>query len=129
MAAPPPKKNARTSGEDPQFCSPGSPACLGVNMQVQPFSAYSGDLQAVPSLIRSGYPVKLFWNVQNAASCSVTSPGFSLSGTSSGSAGKPTNAITKQTTFHLHCDGVPGASPPTLDESAVVNLVPVFQGH
>lgn len=99
----------------------------GVAPDGQQFVA-SGHLQALPLLVRVGSTVRLYWNVKNAASCSITgSNGDSWSGSSSGAAGNTSSAIQAKTTYTLNCTGRPTATPRTVTESVDVNVVPVFQ--
>lgn len=92
-----------------------------------PFTA-TGHLQVLPSLVRSGDPTHVYWNVGHASSCIVSgSNGDSWTDVFSGSAGKATPPITGQTTYTLHCDSLPGALPASVNESATVSILPVFQ--
>lgn len=93
-------------------------------------------LTVSPSLVQPGFTSKVFWEVSNAQSCTVTGTngdGILGSGTgiwntlSGGSTGKTTSPITEQTTFTLFCNAFPGAFPATVQESATVNIVPGFQ--
>src|SRR3989344_4508273 len=92
-----------------------------------PFTA-TGHLQMRPTLVRQGDPTWLYWNVNNARSCTVSGTNSdSWSGRSSGASGKTTSSIQGQTTYTLHCTSLPGATPPSITESQVVNVVPVFR--
>ena len=33
----------------------------------------------------------------------------------------------QQTTFKLHCTALPGVTPAAIDESQIVNILPMFQ--
>lgn len=91
-----------------------------------PFTA-SGHLQVIPILVKSGDPVQVYWNVANASSCSVIgNNGDAWNMTSSGTAGQTSSGITAQTTFVLHCVALPGATPPSVQESQLVNIIPIF---
>ena len=85
---------------------------------------YSGHLQLKPQLVRKGASTKLFWNVDNAESCTVTSPHDSFTGATSGSSGQTSSPINQQTTFTLDCTGLDGT---TIHETATAGVVPVFQ--
>lgn len=91
-----------------------------------PFTA-SGHLQVVPILVRSGNSVQVYWSVANASTCTVTgNNGDSWSMNSSGAAGQTSRPVTTQTTFTLSCTSLLGATPPSIHESQVVNIIPVF---
>ena len=93
----------------------------------QAFTA-TGHLQVSPNLVRPGDRSNVYWNVLNAASCSVTSNiADAWSGLLSGATGKETSPILFQTTYTLHCTAFPGVTPSTIEESAIVNVLPTFQ--
>jgi len=88
----------------------------------------SGHLQVVPALIRSGNFVSVYWNVENATSCTVTgSNGDSWSGVFSGSYGTTSSALTEQAEYTLDCDALPDATPTSITETAIVNIIPIFE--
>ena len=88
----------------------------------------TGHIKAVPSLLQSGGTTWVYWNVNNATSCTVTgSNGDSWTGLSSGVSGLQTSPITGQTTYTLRCDALLGAIPPTITEVDTVNLVPIYR--
>jgi hypothetical protein len=88
----------------------------------------TGHLQAKPLLTRLGTTAQLYWSVSNAASCTISgNNGDSFSGTSSGSAGQTTGALTSQTTYILLCQSLPKVTPASISESVTVNVAPVFQ--
>lgn len=92
----------------------------------------TGHLEAHPTLVRSGNTTNLYWNVENVASCTVTSPNgdnFTCSGTtcSSGANGQTTTAIPRETTYTLSCTALPGATPTSLGETVKVTVVPTYQ--
>ncbi len=105
----------------PQFCSEGSSVCHYAPLGFISGNGRSGHLEAVPSLVRSGDTTKLYWNIENAASCSVTGNGQSWNTAASGVSGKTTAPITKVTTYTLQCTGLSGSS---LTEYATVRVVP-----
>jgi hypothetical protein len=81
-----------------------------------------------PALVRVGDPVHAYWNVANAASCTVTGDNGDIWNTSSsGEAGAETSPIEGRTTFILFCEALPGATPTVIEEKVVVSVVPVFQ--
>ncbi len=89
--------------------------------------ASTGHLQVRPTLLRAGDEARIYWNVNHASGCTVSGTnGFSSSAASSGSEGQP-SIINEKTVFSLHCNGLVGASTPSIDETATVNIAPVFQ--
>ncbi len=112
----------------PAFCSAGSALCSYPPMTVAPFGSYSGHLRAKPTLLRTGATARLFWNVENAESCTVSSDAnadtFPL--TSSGTQGQSTSPILSRTTYTLQCTAHPGGTPATLTEHATISTLPVF---
>lgn len=108
----------------PAYCSNGVAACLYPSPSFNATGDLSGHLQLRPLLVRSGDTVRAYWNVSNVEGCTVSSDnGDSWIGASSGTSGKTTSALTQRTTFTLTCTGLDNS---TLNESAVVNMVPVF---
>lgn len=88
----------------------------------------SGHLQAAPALVRYEETTQLYWNVDNATSCTVSGDnGDSWAGVSSGTSGATTSSILKQTTYTLYCEALPDATPATITETAVVNIIPIFE--
>jgi len=96
----------------------------------------TGHLQVAPSLVKKGDTTRVFWNVAHAASCTVlgsNGDGALGSGTGiwnmffSGVTGKTTSAIMAKTTYTLLCRSLEGATPPTVQETATVNVLPSFQ--
>ena len=124
---------ANTSCSSPSFCSTGSSVCLYPSGAFDPFTSDDGDsldgtLIAAPELLPEGTPTRLYWSVENMESCTIGGTnGQSWSSASSGSSGQPTANINEQTLFTLSCTGYPGASPATLSDTAVVNVLPVFE--
>jgi hypothetical protein len=105
------------------------------NVAGQTFTA-SGHLQVAPSLVHTGDTARVYWNVTNADSCTVTGnngDGTLGSGTGiwntflSGVSGKTTSQITGATTYTLLCHALTGATPSTVQESATVNILPSYQ--
>jgi hypothetical protein len=67
-------------------------------------------LQVRPSIVRPGNKARVFWNVSNVESCSVSGTnGDSWIGIASGALGTATSPIMGRTTFTLHCDANDGA--------------------
>ena len=148
------KRSSITTCSPPFFCSTGSSTCLvpplgfagfittpddagaagsggsGARTSSGAGITMSGHLTALPALVRLGSPTHLFWNVTNAASCTVTSaqfPSLSLAGIASPTSGIVSPPIVSSTTFTLHCVGITGSSPAGVLESVVVGIIPRFQ--
>jgi hypothetical protein len=118
-----------TTCQAPAFCSAGSPQCLYPSMTFTSFTdsngqERSGNLQVAPTLVPRNTTTTVYWNVQNAQSCTVTGNGNSWSGTSSGASGEVSNPIAAQLTYTLTCIDDQGS---TTTESASVNVVPIYQ--
>jgi hypothetical protein len=84
----------------------------------------TGHLQVIPKLINKGGTVKLYWNVSNVLSCSVSGNNETWSGTIG--AGLPTNVINAQTPFTLTCQKLPSGAT-SFSETQTVNIIPGFQ--
>ena len=90
-----------------------------------PPPALSATLKATPSLLHIGATTNLTWTSENASSCTVVgNNGDSWSGTSFD--GQVSSPIQGETTFTLHCVGVSGSVPPTVDKTEVVDIIPQF---
>lgn len=110
--------------ETPFFCSAGSAVCLSNEPEFVSSGDGSGHLQVRPSIVARNSPARVYWNVENVESCEVSgSNGQSWSGTASAAGGTVTAGIIQRTTFTLTCERLDGG---TFSESAVVNLVPIF---
>src|SRR3989338_6101169 len=123
------------------LCSAGScqspPAAqsipfVGIRDDGSTFQA-TGDLQVIPNLVQQNDTTLVYWKVANVSSCTVTGSnsqtldaGCSGSTCSSGDAGQPTIKIKAQTYYTLSCTSLPGATPPTISESDVVNITPLY---
>ena len=89
---------------------------------------FTQHLKAVPSIVHTDDTARVFWGVENAASCSVTGTNADVWNTlTSGSSGKTTSPITGRTVYTLLCHALPGAIPATAQESVTVNIAPSFQ--
>lgn len=92
-----------------------------------PFTA-TGHLQARPLLLRGGDSTRLYWQASNISSCSVSGTnGDAWAGGFSGPTGRITSAINGETTFTLSCTALPGATPPSVTETQIVSVAPVFR--
>ncbi len=99
------------------ICSPGFSICVPPPISF----GIGGHLKAVPNLVRSGSATKLYWEVENVASCSVSGGGQVWDTASSGAGGKTTSAITQATVYTLSCTGLSGS---VIEESVTVRIVP-----
>ncbi len=100
----------------------------GTRITGSPFNA-TGHLQVTPNLVRSGDSTRVYWQVENAVSCSVSGTnGDYWEGLFSGAQGQITGAIGQQVVYTLSCEGYDGTSPRSVIENAVVNVVPVWHG-
>ncbi|MEK7156339.1 MAG: hypothetical protein AAB790_00855 [Patescibacteria group bacterium] len=116
----------------PYFCSAGSSTCLSV----PPVVNSNGELRVSPMLVPSGAFTKVFWDVSNVTTCTVTGDNllhdtWTILGTlangwtsTAGAAGKTSSAITARTTFTLSCIGLDSS---VIDDTAVVNILPIFE--
>ncbi len=87
-------------------------------------------------LVPSGAFTKVFWDVSNVTTCTVTGDNllhdtWTILGTlangwtsTAGAAGKTSSAITARTTFTLSCIGLDSS---VIDDTAVVNILPIFE--
>jgi hypothetical protein len=110
----------------PAFCSAGSAVCLYPPPAFPPIgNAASGHISVRPSIVYPNGTTTVLWNVTNVSSCSVSGTnGDSWSGASSGASGQTSSEITQQTIYTLTCTALDSSS---VNESATVNLLPVFQ--
>ncbi len=107
-------------------CVPPPPPSFNSFRTVDGFNA-SGHLQVRPTLIRQGDKVKVYWNVNNVRDCRVTGTnGDSWNAKLSGTSGKTSSAITGRTTYTMFCRALVGATPSTITETAVVNVIPTW---
>lgn len=108
----------------PGVCSLG--ACVYDDAEPEPVA----DLRAVPSIVRSGETAKLFWSSENALSCAVRGDVVDMAGggaweaLASPGGGVTTSPIEERTTYTLTCVGEGDA---TVQKSAVINILPVFE--
>jgi hypothetical protein len=108
----------------PSFCSAGSSICLLPPITFIQSGSNTGHLQVRPQLVRKGGVTKVFWNVGNVESCTVTSPNDSWTGKTSGPSGQTSNPIYQQTVFTLSCTGLGGSN---IRKAATAGVVPVFR--
>jgi len=110
-------------------CVPPPPPSFAPFVATHPNGDFgaSGRLQARPSLLKKGDTTQLYWSVSNVSSCSIDGTNkdhWTLS--SSGAAGQTTGPIVAQTIYTLNCISLPGATPPSISDSLIVNVVPIF---
>ena len=105
-----------------------------------PAANLTGHLEVRPSLVQREQSTRLYWNVDNVTSCTVTGtngqqwgtpPTYAdagCNGTScdAGASGKTSLPITGQTLYTLTCTPFTGA-PAFTPETKTVNLAPVFE--
>ena len=106
-----------------QGCNPATGQCITG-------APASGDLCAgslSPCLdttrVRSGQTTTLYWDIQNATSCTVAGNGQSWNGVSQTS-GVTTSAITQSTRYTLTCLSTDTS---TFTDSVIINIVPAFR--
>lgn len=109
----------------PSYCTPGVSSCVWDPIDFTPSGDLSGHLQARPGIVRAGNTSRLYWDVENAASCTISGGGQSWSTTSSGAGGVATVAINEKTTYTLACEG--GGANPDVTETVDVLIQPVFE--
>ncbi|MGJ0532080.1 hypothetical protein [Methylocystis sp.] len=81
-----------------------------------------------PTLVKKNDTTGVFWNVINVIGCTVSGTnGDSWTTTTRGSSkgSEVSRGIIARTTYTLHCTPYRGAS--WTDQTAVVNIVPIFQ--
>jgi len=110
-------------------CVPPPPPSFAPFVATHPNGDFgaSGRLQARPSLLKKGDTTQLYWSVSNVSSCSIDGTNkdhWTLS--SSGAAGITTGPIVAQTIYTLTCASLPGATPSSIHDSLIVNVVPIF---
>ena len=118
-----------TTCQTPAFCAPNSAVCLVPGpIFVAGGNNLTGHLQVRPLIVANGAKAKVYWDVSNVQSCTVSgSNGDHWIGSFSGTSGTSTTPIMGRTTFTLHCVALQGASPATLNETATVSVAPVWQ--
>lgn len=108
----------------PAFCSPGVSVCVYPPPTPVAGPGTTGHLQVKPALVARGAKAKVYWNLDNVTSCTVTGTnGDSWSGDAAPTGGASSSPIQNRVDYTLSClalDGAPYA------ESATVNVLPVF---
>lgn len=106
----------------PSFCSPGTPSC------VNPPPVITENLEARPGIVQKGGTTKVYWDVENAESCTVTGTnGDSWTASSSGVNGQSSGVIESTTIYTLSCVALEGAEPETITDTVTVVNTPIFQ--
>lgn len=82
-----------TTCVSPQFCSPGSSACLTPSP--------SGSISASSLLVHFGDTVEITWSTNDTVSCTISGNGDTWTGTSGSDTSSP---ITDFTTYTISCD-------------------------
>jgi hypothetical protein len=101
----------------PSFCSPGSATCLN------PSPMFNAHFRARPTLVKKGEKVRLYWDVANVLSCTVTGNGETRSGLTAGPSGTTTASINSQAIYVLTCLRLPNGSS-SVSETQTVNIIP-----
>ena len=108
-----------------QQCSFG---CSGGACNPPPASTLN--IQAVPSIVKSGETTQVSWRAGNVTSCNIIGTDgehWNCSGAScDATTTETTTAIIAQTTFTLSCAALDGSSP---NKSVTVTIVPKFIEH
>ncbi len=123
----------------PSYCQAGQAVCInpppsftaGTTAGGTPTT---GDLEANPQLVRKGTSAKLYWNVSNVASCTVTgnngetlASGCTGSVCTSGSAGRTTAAINSSVIYSLRCNALSGVTPSSFNHTVTVLPSPEYE--
>jgi hypothetical protein len=107
----------------PYLCSPGQSACVSPDPEFNESDGRTGHLQAQPQIVPPGLTSRVYWDVSNVQSCTVTGAnGDSWTGLSGE---KTTSPILTLTAYTLSCTPLAGGSFPA--EQVNVNVVPIFQ--
>ncbi len=118
--------SAVTTCVSPEYCQSGASACVVPVITFNSSGNFTGNLQLVPSIVRTGEVTQVHWNVSNAQSCTVQGTnGDSWTGLSSPTNGETSSPITAQTTYSLSCQAYAGN--PNVDESMTVELTPRYE--
>ncbi|PWT76009.1 MAG: hypothetical protein C5B46_01895 [Proteobacteria bacterium] len=81
----------------------------------------SVSLSASPSIVNKGHSTNLSWTSQHASACTVSgSNGDHWTGPSNNH--QQSSDLTSATVFTVHCDGLAGASPASVEKSITVNV-------
>jgi hypothetical protein len=106
----------------PQYCQADSSSCLAPAITENPSGNLTGNLQVIPNIVSSGETTKVYWNVSNAQSCTVTGTNGDHWSTASGA--QTTQVITGPVTYTLQCTAY---NPnPNLSETQSVSVTPKF---
>lgn len=116
----------------PSYCEAGQTTCQWPPIiVVDPgwSNGVDGHLTAQPQIIKAGDKTKLYWNVDNVQSCTVSGNENGVvrtwSGKTSGPGGAQTSVLQQKTTYTLHCVAYEGNED--LDESVDVLVTPKFK--
>jgi hypothetical protein len=123
----------------PSYCQAGQGVCInpppsftaGTTAGGTPTT---GDLEANPQLVRKGTSAKLYWNVSNVASCTVTgtngetlAAGCTGSVCTSGNTGRTTAAIASTVIYSLRCNALSGVTPSSFNHTVTVLPSPEYE--
>ena len=123
----------------PSSCVAGQSACVNPPPAFTPGTSgagapLTGDLEANPQLVRKGASARLYWNVSNIASCTVTgnngdtlAAGCSGNTCTSGSGGRATIPITSSAVYSLRCTSLSGVTPANFNHTVTVLPSPEYE--
>jgi hypothetical protein len=107
----------------PLFCSSGVSSCVNPDPLFNSQNGFTGHLQIRPKLVKKGDTARLYWNVANVLSCTVSGNNETKTGLSAGSSGTTTRAINSQVAYTLTCLTLPDGSS-SVSETQTVNIIP-----
>ena len=128
--------NAPNGCQAPDSCFEGSAVCVVPTPGFNPSGNLTGHLKAIPDIVQAGTTTRLYWDISNVTSCTVTGTNGDGTGSNStgvwntktaGPSGVQSSTITHETKYKLHCDAYSGANPSAIDETVTVKIVPVFR--
>ena len=112
----------------PVFCQYGCSSSTGQCITTPPPSGCLSVNTLSPCTdrgrVRSGTTATLYWDIQNAASCSIAGNGQSWPNVAIPSGSQVTSAITKSTSYKITCTALDSS---TFTDSVIINITPVFR--
>lgn len=115
--------NYAPPGEDAVLPPPNS-LCEAPSISTSTTLSPTPDFYADPSLVRQNSITTLYWNVENATTCSLTGGGLNLLGLLPHNQAN-SNPITQATDFTLTCEN--GEDGPSSSAMVRVTIIPVYQ--
>lgn len=116
-----------TTCVSPNYCTSGQSTCTVPPISFTSMGTSTGHLEARPLIVRTGATTRLFWNVENASSCTVSGNGDSWELTTSGEDGVESNPINSSAIYTLYCEALPGGDPLTITETVTIVPSPIYQ--